>query len=205
MKVIISEQQYRRIILENKESKIIETLENLKSFTLSVLENAKKDMNINFRMLFTWGAAVGGVMGPLNDFIKSNNFELNEFQVTLILVAACSILFGENRRTIQKLVSLIKKEKIESEFNTCLEKSKVLKETFISFLESLNITFYTMANIMSYAFIIPILPLLWDLAHTTESNQVSEIVTRILSFGVVSISSNLFKQLFRKLIERFKG
>jgi len=204
MKVIINEQQFKYLILEDKESKISNNLENMKSFAISVLENAKKDMGINLRMLTTWGAAVGGVMVPLNNFIQNGNFEFNEFQLTLVLVATCSILFGESKRTVQKLISIIKKENLESEFNNVLEKGTELKNVFISFLESLNVTFYTMTNIMSYAFIIPILPIIWEISQSgLTSTQMNEIVLRLSSFGVASVSANLLKQLFRKLIERF--
>jgi len=206
MKVIITEQQYRYLVLESKESKITKDIEELKTFALSVIESAKKDININLKMLATWGAAVGGVMEPLNEFIKNGNFQINEFQTVCILVATCAVLFGESEKNIQKLLSVIRKENIESEFNDVLEKGTQLKEVFLNFMESLNLTLYSMTNIMSYAFIIPILPLIWELSQKDINQpEIIEIVTRIISFGVVSVSGNLLKQLFKKLIDRFRS
>jgi hypothetical protein len=73
-------------------------------------------------------------------------------------------------------------------------------------MESLNLTLYSMTNIMSYAFIIPILPLIWELSQKDINQpEIIEIVTRIISFGVVSVSGNLLKQLFKKLIDRFRS
>jgi hypothetical protein len=205
MKLIIRENQYRKILLEYKNKDLINIFDQLKEFSDSVLSAAKKDMKINFRMLSTWGAAVGGVIQPLNDFIENGNFELNSFQVSLILVATASILFNESKNTIQKLLSLIKEENIESEFTQVLEKGNELKSVFVDFIDSLNITLYTITNIMSYAFIIPILPILWEMSQSgIDTKEINEILVRLVSFGSTSISGNLIKQLFNKVISRFR-
>ena len=36
-------------------------------------------------MLLTWGASVGGLMMPLDNYIKSGNFNLNDREEILIL------------------------------------------------------------------------------------------------------------------------
>lgn len=206
MKVIITENQYSKLLLESNREKISKKFAQLKDFGDSVISSTKQDVKVNFRMLATWGAAVGGIIEPLNGFIQNGNFTLTPFQVTCILVATSSILFGESKRTIDRLLSIIKKENVEKEFSEILSKGNELKNAFLDFMESLNLTMYTVTNIMSYAFIIPILPILWEMSHNgVKSKEITELVMRLTSFGVVSISGNLLKQLFKKLIDRFRG
>jgi hypothetical protein len=205
MKVLINETQYKKILLESKENRITNEIKHLKKFAETVIEKVQNDVTINFKMLSTWGAAVGGIIGPLNDFISNGYFELNDFQKACILVATASILFGESKKNINKLISIIKEENIESEFETVLDKGSQLKSVFFDFMESLNITFYTITNIMSYAFIIPILPILWEMGQSgVNRKEITELSLRLISFGVVSISGNLIKEIFTKLIKRFR-
>ena len=58
---------------------------------------------------------------------------------------------------------------------------------------------------MSYAFIIPILPLIWEISQTGVTSQgVKEIVIRLMSFGLTAITGNTLRELFTKLINRFR-
>jgi hypothetical protein len=156
-------------------------------------------------MLLIWGAGVGGVMAPLNDFIMSGNFNLNEFQVASILCATSAILFNESKSTIKTLVDHIKKQGIFEVFSQVLKKGTKLRQTFFKFIESLNMTLYTISNIMSYSFIIPILPIIWEMSQSgIKGNDVKEIIVRLMSFGLVSVSGNALKELITKLVARFR-
>jgi hypothetical protein len=156
-------------------------------------------------MLLIWGAGVGGVMAPLNDFIMSGNFNLNEFQVASILCATSAILFNENKSVIKTLVDHIKKQGIFEVFSQVLKKGTKLRQTFFKFIGSLNMTLYTISNIMSYSFIIPILPIIWEMSQSgIKGNEVKEIIVRLMSFGLVSVSGNALKELITKLVARFR-
>jgi len=205
MKILISENQYKSIILESPRKQINSDLNKLKNFAEEVIGKFQEDTGIQFRLLFTWGAAVGGILLPLNDFIEKGNFELNSFQSASILVATASILFGENSRLIKQIISKIKKDGIEEIFDIVLEKGNQLKQTFLDFIESLNVTMYTMTNIMSYAFLIPILPMIWEISNNGgDVKDAKDIVTRLLSFGLTSVTGAFLKTLISKIIKRFR-
>jgi len=205
MKVLISENQYKSIILESPRKQINSDLNKLKNFAEEVIGKFQEDTGIQFRLLFTWGAAVGGILLPLNDFIEKGNFELNSFQSASILVATASILFGENSRLIKQIISKIKKDGIEEIFDIVLEKGNQLKQTFLDFIESLNVTMYTMTNIMSYAFLIPILPMIWEISNNGgDVKDAKDIATRLLSFGLTSVTGAFLKTLISKIIKRFR-
>lgn len=205
MKVLITESQYKSIILESSRKRINADLQTLKKFAEEVIGKFQEDTGMQFKLLFTWGAAVGGILLPLNDFIESGDFNLNSFQVTSILVATAAVLFDENTRLIKQIITKIKEDGIEDTFNQVLEKGVELKNAFLDFTQSLNVTVYTMTNIMSYAFLIPILPMLWEIANNgADSKDVKDISIRLLSFGLTSVTGAFLKTLISKIIERFR-
>ena len=205
MKVVLTESQYRTILLNESRDEFTNYLSNLKEFAETVITKTEQDLKINLNMLLIWGAGVGGVMAPLNDFIMSGNFNLNEFQVASILCATSAILFNESKSTIKTLVDHIKKQGIFEVFSQVLKKGTKLRQVFFKFIESLNMTMYTISNIMSYSFIIPILPIIWEMSQSgIKGNDVKEIIVRLMSFGLVSVSGNALKELITKLVARFR-
>jgi hypothetical protein len=92
-------------------------------------------------------------------------------------------------------------------FKDVLKKSDELKNTFIDFLNSLGVTFHKVSNIFSYAFIIPLIPSLLSIAlnRSFDGVDLREVAVRILSYGTVSVSTILFKEIFTKIIRRFRG
>jgi predicted nucleic acid-binding protein len=69
----------------------------------------------------------------------------------------------------------------------------------------LGITFHKVTNILSYAFIIPILPMLYEIATDGELNNkdIQEIVKRLGTFTVLTVSGIIVKELITKLLKRF--
>ena len=205
MKVVLTESQYRAILLNESRDEFTNYLSSLKEFANNVITKTEQDLKINLNMLLIWGAGVGGVMGPLNEFIMNGNFNLNQFQVASILCATSAILFNESKSTIKTLVDYIQEQGIFEVFSQVLKKGTKLKQTFFKFIESLNMTLYTISNIMSYSFIIPILPIIWEMSQSgIKGGEVKEIIVRLMSFGVVSISGNTLKELITKLVARFR-
>ena len=205
MKVLITESQYKSLLVETSRKQINIDISKLKEFAEEVVGKFQEDTGIQFKLLFTWGAAVGGIIGPLNDYIEKNSFNLNSFQITSILVATAAILFGENTKIIKKILSKIKEDGIEDVFEQVLTKGKELKQVFLDFIESLNVTVYTMTNIMSYAFLIPLLPIFWEISQSgVDAKDVKDIATRLLAFGLTSATGVTLKKLISAILNRFR-
>jgi hypothetical protein len=205
MKVLLTEIQYQKILLESSKESLDDFLNNLKEFATMVIEKTQNDIGINLKMLLIWGAGVGGVMVPLNEFIQNGDFHLNDFQVASILCATAAILYGESKSVINQLIKVIKDEDIFDDFNRVLSKGVQLKKVFLNFIQSLNMTLSNVTNIMSYAFIIPILPLLWNMSQSGVSkSEIKEIAIRLISFGLTAISGNTLRELITKLVNRFR-
>jgi len=61
-------------------------------------------------------------------------------------------------------------------------------------------------NIMSYTFIIPLIPMIYNLSKgSPDSVEPSHIAQRLYGFGLLTISGIILKELINKLIKRFRS
>jgi hypothetical protein len=95
---------------------------------------------------------------------------------------------------------------LSEEFKSGLNKANQLKTTFVDFMDGLNITLHSVTNIMSYAFMIPLIPIVDSavISGAFNTGDAKEIAIRLSSFGVLTVSGIVMKELFSKLIRVFK-
>jgi hypothetical protein len=206
MDFLINEQQLRIILQEQDKSKMTDYMKELYSFTTDLVNKVGKKYELNLKMLMTWGTAVGGLMMPLDIFIKSGNFEISDSERFLVLAGVAAIIFLENKRIVSKVIKKIKDEGLEEIFNFSLDKAVELKNTFFVFLNSLNLSIATFVDIMAYSFLLPILTDIHYIAtDVTDVNEAAMMISkRLLASGVVAGGGTLLNSIIKKLIKRFK-
>jgi hypothetical protein len=196
-----------KLILENRDkSKLSQEIKSFYLFTKEISDRVKSKYNIDFKLLITWGSAIGGFVMPLDNYIRSGNFNLNDDQIALILVGCAATVVLDNERISLQVIKSIKDEGIIKTFQKILNVSKELKNSFLDFLISLNMSVGNIVSLIRYSFLIPILPDLLsyvnnesDLLETTEI-----IVNRILASGVLTVSYEILSQIIRNTLSRFK-
>ena len=204
MNYILTEQQLRIIIKEEKNTKLTNYMKFMYSFTHKVVSISKKKYDLNVRFLLTMGTAIGGFLLPLDMFLKQGVFELNEEQIALILTGVAAINFYGNRKNISNIIDKIREDGLSDYFQSVLEKSDKLKNSFVGFLESLSLTLSSVQETISYAFLLPLITDFMDIAHGTQNFWgASEIMTeRILASGVVVISAQILIEIIGKILKR---
>jgi hypothetical protein len=206
MKIIITESQKSIILAENIGSEINNKLKDMKTFTKTVLTSAKKQTGMDFSFLLTWGATLGGFMGPVSKYMEGKNPTLSDADVALISVGVLLTYYNDNKEKLSKVLELIKERKLIGEFDDALSMSEQLKNTFLNFVESLGITISSIGNMMAYTFLIPLLPEIYNLVQgTSQDVDPSMIVKRILNYGIVTVSSLLLKEIITKMVDRFRS
>lgn len=206
MDFLINESQLRKILQEQDESKMTDYMKTMYSFTKNISNRVSKVYSLNVKMLLTWGTAVGGLVMPLDKFIRDGNFELTDDQRYLVLAGIAFITFYENKAGLVKILKKIKEEGLEDVFRSVLEKSKDLKSSFKGFLSSLNITVSTFMDTVAYSFLIPIIMDIQYIASNTSSPKESAILIaeRLVASGVVVIGAQVLSQVIKKIIEKIK-
>lgn len=203
--IIINEEQKKRILLESSGGSMSELIKKNYDFTKDILTKSSSQIGLNFEFLITWGASIGGFVGPLNDFIAGIHPEFSEIDISLLLTGIIASYYVDNKEMIKKVYYKIKERGIFDAFKTLLKKSEELKTVFFEFIESLGITLHKVTNILSYTFVIPLIPMLYNLSQegVNSNTEIYEIVKRLTGFGLLTVSGILTKELISKIIRRF--
>jgi hypothetical protein len=205
--LIINEQQKKLILTESIINEFTKSIEEGYDYTSKVLKEVNENYKLNFEFLITWGASIGGFISPISEFLQGRFPEISDLDLSLILTGIIAVNYIDNRKSVEKVLKLIREEGLSDIFKVGLDKSIELKEVMFKFLESLNITLFKITKMMSYAFIIPILVMLYTMVINKQINEsdAKEITLRILGSGLVNVGGIMIKDLISKLITRFKS
>jgi hypothetical protein len=206
MDFLINESQLRTILMEQDKSKLSGYMKKLHSFTNNIVNRVSKSYGLNLKMLMTWGTSVGGMVMPLDNYLRTGNFDLTDDQRYLVLAGIAFIMFYENKRGLSKILEKIKEDGLEDAFKSGLEKAKDLKESFKSFLSSINVTVGSFLDTVAYSFLIPIILDIQSVASkSTDLKEASMLITeRLIASGVVIVSAKVLASVIKKILERLK-
>jgi hypothetical protein len=206
MKIIITEQQKRIILTESTGEKLGNILKQSANRVTNYVNEAQNQMGINLQFLFTWGAGIGGFVGLVEDFVRERFPTISEEQVMSICIGVIATYFLDNKKAITKIYEKIQDEGLNGIFEKVLKKSDLLRNTLLDFIESLGVTFHRVTNMLSYIFILPLIPPIVDIVKSgsIEHMDTKELAIRIIGFAGVTISGIILKDLLSKMIRRFK-
>ena len=205
MNYLISESQLMILIEEEKDSKITNKVESLFKLAADTFEKSETKDLMNWKFWRTWGAGIGGFIGPISEFVNSGEFSIEPYQATLIVVAVLNVLYNENEKQVKKLLKLIEEEGLKEVFIPALSMGKKLKTSFLNFMQSLNLTIGTTFEMMHYAFLIPIFDDLIKIAQNTTNfyETAAMIAKRIVLAKGVSLSGTILTEIISKILKRF--
>ena len=182
MKIIITEQQYDRLLVE------------------SVLQDTLKDLKDNAKILFTFGTGMGAFMGPVSRLLEGSDFNFTKEEIALLIATSIAILL--NRTKKEDLLKKIKDKNLERALDGVkefIEKSIDLIKDGLK--EVLGVS-YSLSEILGFAFLLkPVMDIL-KLVINDRSLTIDNI--QMLSTGVAfSALSFTIKNLIEKLKDKF--
>jgi hypothetical protein len=206
MEFLITESQLRTLLTEEERTMLGSYMKRLNTFTKQIVNRTFKSYGINLRMLLTWGTSVGGLVLPLDRFLKNQNFDLTEDQRMLVLAGLAFSLFFESKRPVGKLFSAIKEEGLEEIFKVGLRKGSQLKDAFLNFMGSLGTGSASFIETIAYSFMIPIITDIQSvLMDTQDINEAAILIAeRLIASGVVLMSSQALTETVKKVLEKLK-
>jgi len=205
MKIIITESQHKKILLESASENVMNKLDSLRSFFIDVSKTVKKQFGIDMEFLLTWGTTIGGFVQPVSEFIKGEFPDITITNLALISTGVIITHFTSNKKLLGKIVEKIKENGMIYEFDQMLKKAGELKKVFLAFVESLALPMAKIANMLAYSFLIPIIPEFYEFAQGHSDIDVVETIKRIVSYlGLTSLGFSVNK-LITSIVERFKS
>lgn len=204
MEFLITESQLKTLLSEEEKSRLGSSMKYLNQMVKQIVNRSLKAYGINLRILLTFGASVGGFVLPLDEFIRTQNFNMTEDQIMLVLASIAFTLFFETKTATKKLISLIKEEGLEEIFKSGLRKGKELKSAFANFISSVNQGAVNVLDSISYSFLIPIITDLMSVAHETQDVESAAVLItqRLIASGVVLVSSQALTELVKNILKR---
>lgn len=206
MDIILTESQYIKLLRENEENEIEQTFSKSKSLAKKILSDVKKQYNIDFTFLATWGSVIGGFAGPVLEYLNNRYPHLSEGDISLICFGIILTFFSSNKEKLNKVLQILKEKKLVTFFDRALMKSYELRDAFFGFIESLNVTFSKVSNMIAYTFLVPLVPLIKNLSELDLSQeQMNLIVMGVAHYTGGLIASNVVTSLVREMMKRFKS
>jgi len=204
--ILITENQKRLLLKESLLKDVSEVIKNNYEVASEILKSSKEQMGVNLQFLITWGASIGGFVGPLTRFVEGNYPELTPTEVTSIMIGVIATFYLDNRETILKIVNRLKEDGLFDVYIKAVSKGKELKRSFVRFIESLNMTLHKVTNMMTYTFIIPLIEKILSMSQSGEitSDDIKQLAMRIASFGLLTVSSITVVTLIKRMVNRFK-
>jgi len=206
MEFLITESQLKKILTEQERSRMDGYMKQLNSFTKQIVNRVLKSYGLNLRMLLTWGTSIGGMVLPLDRYLRTGNFDLTDNQRMLVLAGIAFTLFFETKSPLSKLLKLIKEEGLSDVYKVGLNKGKQLKESFLNFMSSVNVSTGSFMDTVAYSFLIPIITDIQEAAMSGGDPKETAIMIaqRLSASGVVIIGSQVLSRTIKKIIDRIK-
>ena len=204
MEFLITESQLRVLLQEEEKSQLGLYVKNMYAFTKQMLNKVFKSYGINLRMLLTWGTSVGGLVLPLDQYLRTQHLGLNEDQRMLVLVGIIFALFFETKRPFVKIMSLIKENGLEDIFQDGLRKGTQLRDAFTNFLSSANTGVGTFLEAIAYSFLIPIITDVQSVLGQTEDIETTAILIaeRLLAAGVILVGRQTLIDVVKNVLKK---
>lgn len=201
MDFIISQNQLNVIVEQNSPNDITDNLRKLYDFTRELIDKSMSVWGLNAKFLITWGAALGGMILPLKNWLETQNFEITQEQTFLLLLGIACNYYYDNSDFIRKVMQKIKDEGLLDIFKKLYQKSEELKNGLVEFLRSLKIFGDSMTSIMSYAFVLPILGDIYQMVGGEDIFESAKMISqRIAASGVVLIVGHSLTSFIEKIL-----
>jgi len=200
--IIINESQSKLLLSEDVMDRISSTVDKTYNYGKSIIKQASEITKIDLKFLSTWGAAIGGFLAPMNDIIEGEYPEIGDENKILILLAVVLTFFFENQVQLKKITEKIREEGLGDVLLQVIYKAEVLRNAFVSFVNSLSFTVGKLSNMMSYCFLIPIIPIIINMGQNFQYISIDELVKRVLAYGLMTISGLALRDVLKKLAKR---
>ena len=203
MKVIISESQYKRLIIESTKDKILSTTEkNYQSF-LSILKTASAQLRDSFRFLVTYGAGIGALVGPVTQYLQQEYPTLNREQIAALFIMAISIVYFETQN-LKKSKEWITIRNLDDELESAVEYIQKLKNKVKNILNVSGASIYRSMDILSYTFLLPIFSTLLNLMTNQEvsNDLMTDLFEPLVSSGLITLSGAAIKEFIDRLLNK---
>jgi len=177
-----------------------------------VITNIKKDLNINFTGIVTFGASISAFIPLVQHIIDDMPIaNLSEEIIVLLSITAFGIIYRDNSKEIVKAYDYIKTHNLNDIFKKILEVLKSINNIYQFIVKKLKNTLEFLTDMLSYTMIFTPLLLLFYNSIKDKEITLDYLIRMGISItgGIITITmKNFIKEIYQKiknkLISKFK-
>jgi hypothetical protein len=202
MKVILTENQYKKLLRESFKSTVSNVLSNVSEFTLKVIKDATQQLKFDFRFLLTYGSGIGAILKSVYEYLEGNFVGLSTNEIAGLTVMAVAVVFYENK-DLKELLNKVDSSKLSN----AVSYTDNLKNRFTHLLKVLGLSIHRTSNIISYSFLVPVLSILIEVVtkHGIESTQFDMLVDALSTSVAVAIPGVAIRDILFKAGEMIEN
>jgi hypothetical protein len=106
--ILITEEQKRKLLSESSVGGLGDIIKQNYEFVKKIIKDSTQQVGINLEFLITWGATIGGFVGPLEDYLAGRHPELSDLEISLILMGVIASYYIDNKTFVTKIIDKIK-------------------------------------------------------------------------------------------------
>jgi hypothetical protein len=186
MKIVITEEQYKKLINEN------------------LFKDTLKDLKINTGILFTFGTGMAAFLGPVERLLTGSGFSFNETEISLLIITAIAHLINDKNKEL--LFDRLKEMNLTKAFDGVKNLIKNSTDIIREVVKGVLGVSYSLSEILGFAFLLnPVMKIIGSIINdrniTTDNLQV--LVSGVVLGGIVFFIKNLLKKSKDNLGESF--
>jgi hypothetical protein len=206
MKIIITESQYKKILLENSSNEVESKFKEMSEFFKKVKKDLKTELGLDFEFSLTWGLTIAGFAMPIMRYLKGKYEGLTSGDISLLTAGIVFTFYFANQKHIKTIITELKKRGLKEVYDDMIKKSKEFKNVFIRFIESFAVPATSVINVLAFTFLIPVLPELFNFIMGEPTNlSIKELILRIGAYLPIKYFVVALKTLIALMLKRFKG
>ncbi len=182
MKIVLTEEQYKLLIIE------------------STLKDTLKELKINSGILFTFGTGIGAFIGPVDRLLSGSGFSLDEKDVILLIITSFALLIKDSEGST--LIEKVKEKGLMQALKGVINFIKNVKDVLNAVAKNLTGVTYSLLDILGFALLLnPTMKVLNDVIQENGINL--DNVDSLLKGTALATMVYSLKTVFGKLKNKF--
>jgi hypothetical protein len=184
MKIIITEEQYKKILTEN------------------ILKDTLKDLKINSGILFTFGTGIGSFLNPVSRLLSGSGFSMDERDIILLIITSFALIIKDNEGVT--LLEKVREKGLMVALKGVINFVTNVKNVLNAVSKNLAGVTYSLLDILGFTLLLT--PTMKIIDEVIKDNSISlDNTERLLSGAALSATVYSLKSVFGKLKNKMKG
>jgi hypothetical protein len=206
MKVLISEEQYKRVILEQSQKEVKSLMDTQMDMGKKAIEDASKWVGFDYKFLLTYAMGIGGLLPTVTKWLYKQEPSLDEAQITALVISAISLVFFETKTASEEIRNKMKEKGLESEFDKTISFLEKTKNWLSSLFDAVPEIVMKASNILAYTFLLPLSTYITNIVpDVNTADAMIATIEGVAMNKVANFSGAYLKALLKDLISKVRG